>query len=494
MSSTSYTGTSSLGRVIPFPAYSSVRTSSATEVLHRFEVAAGLLERAMDFCAVAVAVLLACRIDVAWRGPFGTHYSNQAVTVAASGFGMLMVLLLESSGDYRPCLSLLAVRETERLLRVTLAGFLLGMPMLVAATRAVPRTAIALAGLLVPLALALEKWQTQRLIRAVRRLTGVTRKAVIVGTGALGRRIFSALLRSPKLGIDPVAFVQVNGPVWESAIFESSYQRKRQARVLAGPVTGKMLRQLEASVLILAAPEMSAEESVAVRSDADALGTVTYVLAEPFQEDTCVTEHVELDGVMLAYQSRRRERRLYAATKRALDVAVSAVSLLVTAPVWAAAAVAVKLNSPGPAIFRQKRVGRHGRVFEMFKFRSMYVDSAQYARSPVSAKDERITKVGRFLRHTCIDELPQLVNVLRGEMSLVGPRPEMPFIVAQYEAVHLQRLAVKPGITGLWQLSADRQSPIHENISYDLYYVRHRSVLIDVAILLHTVVFAFRGV
>ena len=102
--------------------------------------------------------------------------------------------------------------------------------------------------------------------------------------------------------------------------------------------------------------------------------------------------------------------------------------------------------------------------------------------------------MGRILRHTCIDELPQLLNVLRGEMSLVGPRPEMPFIVEQYEPVHRKRLAVKPGITGLWQLSADRMSPIHENISYDLYYVRHRSILMDVAILLHTLVFAFRGV
>ena len=111
-----------------------------------------------------------------------------------------------------------------------------------------------------------------------------------------------------------------------------------------------------------------------------------------------------------------------------------------------------------------------------------------------AGRDPRITPVGRFLRHTCIDELPQLLNVLRGEMSLVGPRPEMPFIVEQYEEIHRRRLAVKPGITGLWQLSADRSSPIHQNISYDLYYVRNRNLMMDVAILLHTCVFAFRGV
>ena len=131
----------------------------------------------------------------------------------------------------------------------------------------------------------------------------------------------------------------------------------------------------------------------------------------------------------------------------------------------------------------------------MYKFRSMYSDSNRYACSPKSGRDPRITPVGRFLRHTCIDELPQLLNVLRGEMSLVGPRPEMPFIVKQYEEIHRQRLAVKPGITGL--VAAQRRSlhsPIHQNISYDLYYVRNRNFMMDVAILLHTCVFAFRGV
>jgi lipopolysaccharide/colanic/teichoic acid biosynthesis glycosyltransferase len=221
---------------------------------------------------------------------------------------------------------------------------------------------------------------------------------------------------------------------------------------------------------------------------------VAYVLPAPFQDDDRETEYIELDGLMLAYRVKRRERLMYEAAKRALDAGIAAASLVLLAPILAAAAIAVKLTSPGPVIFRQKRVGLHGRIFEMYKFRTMHASSPTYARSPVNGRDPRITKVGRILRHTCIDELPQLVNVLRGEMSLVGPRPEMPFLVDMYEAVHLRRLAVKPGITGLWQLSADRMSPIHENISYDLYYARHRSFWMDAAILLHTVVFAFRGV
>jgi lipopolysaccharide/colanic/teichoic acid biosynthesis glycosyltransferase len=124
----------------------------------------------------------------------------------------------------------------------------------------------------------------------------------------------------------------------------------------------------------------------------------------------------------------------------------------------------------------------------------MYVDALKYALHPEDAEDPRITPVGRFLRRTSLDELPQLINVLRGEMSLVGPRPEMPFIVEQYDAHQRQRLDVIPGITGLWQLSADRAFLIHENIFYDLYYIRHRNFFMDIAVLVHTIAFAMKGV
>jgi lipopolysaccharide/colanic/teichoic acid biosynthesis glycosyltransferase len=122
------------------------------------------------------------------------------------------------------------------------------------------------------------------------------------------------------------------------------------------------------------------------------------------------------------------------------------------------------------------------------------VDAPAYAYSPKEGEDRRITRMGRWLRRTSIDELPQLLNVLRGEMALVGPRPEMPFIVKEYQQIHKQRLEVTPGITGLWQLSADRAFLIHENIHYDLYYIRYRNFFMDIAILMHTAVFAMRGV
>jgi lipopolysaccharide/colanic/teichoic acid biosynthesis glycosyltransferase len=183
----------------------------------------------------------------------------------------------------------------------------------------------------------------------------------------------------------------------------------------------------------------------------------------------------------------------YAVAKRTADVIVSSLLLLLLAPVLCLIAVLVWLDSPGPIFFIQKRVGRNGQLFDMYKFRSMHATAPRYGLSPTQSSDTRITSVGRFLRRTSLDELPQLINVFLGSMSLVGPRPEMPFIVRRYNSRQRQRLQVVPGITGLWQLSADRAFPIHENIHYDLSYIRNRSFFMDLAILLHTPLRALRG-
>jgi lipopolysaccharide/colanic/teichoic acid biosynthesis glycosyltransferase len=130
----------------------------------------------------------------------------------------------------------------------------------------------------------------------------------------------------------------------------------------------------------------------------------------------------------------------------------------------------------------------------MFKFRTMHATEPAYALKPAHTRDPRITAIGRWLRRTSLDELPQLLNVLVGHMSLVGPRPEMPFVVEQYTELQRERLKAKPGITGLWQLSADRRVPIHENMDYDLYYINEQSFLLDIVILIQTFFFAFRGI
>jgi lipopolysaccharide/colanic/teichoic acid biosynthesis glycosyltransferase len=187
-------------------------------------------------------------------------------------------------------------------------------------------------------------------------------------------------------------------------------------------------------------------------------------------------------------------RPWYSAAKRAADTVISLFLLILLLPLFALTAAAVRFDSSGPAFFRQRRIGKDERVFLMWKFRSMYTNTPRYATSPASNQDPRLTRIGRLIRRVSVDELPQLINVLRGEMSLVGPRPEMPFIVDGYTAIERQRLAVKPGITGLWQVSPARALPIHENLQYDLHYIQNQNLLLDGMILIRTVAAVIRGV
>ena len=184
----------------------------------------------------------------------------------------------------------------------------------------------------------------------------------------------------------------------------------------------------------------------------------------------------------------------YRIVKRVCDIAGSLVLLTLLLPLLPLVGLLVKIDSPGPVLFRQRRIGRSGKEFLLWKFRSMRIDAPPYASSPTSDMDWRLTRAGRIMRRVSIDELPQLINVLKGEMSLVGPRPEMPFIVDRYTATERERLAAKPGITGLWQVSPARAHPIHENLQYDLHYIRHQNLVLDGAILLRTIFAVIQGV
>jgi lipopolysaccharide/colanic/teichoic acid biosynthesis glycosyltransferase len=173
--------------------------------------------------------------------------------------------------------------------------------------------------------------------------------------------------------------------------------------------------------------------------------------------------------------------------RRALDVLVSALALALSSPLLLAAMLAIRLESPGPVIYRQRRAGRGGRPFDVLKLRTM-VDGAEHigAGLAVNANDSRITRVGAFLRRSSLDELPNLLNVLRGEMTLIGPRPTLPAQVEQYTERQRGRLAVKPGITGWAQVNGRASLPWSERIELDLYYVEHRSLSLDLRILLRT--------
>ena len=180
--------------------------------------------------------------------------------------------------------------------------------------------------------------------------------------------------------------------------------------------------------------------------------------------------------------------------RRGVDIVLSALALLLSAPALVLAAVAIRRESPGAVIYRQRRIGLDGRPFDVLKLRTM-VHGAEHIGPglAINENDSRITRVGAFLRRTSLDEVPNLVNVLRGEMSLIGPRPTLPLQVEQYTERQRGRLALRPGITGWAQVNGRASLPWSERIELDLYYIEHRSLALDLKILWRTAALVLGG-
>lgn len=184
-----------------------------------------------------------------------------------------------------------------------------------------------------------------------------------------------------------------------------------------------------------------------------------------------------------------RRRLIYLKEKRFLDVVVSSIGVVLILPVVPIISIAIKLDSKGPVIFKQERLGKNGKVFEIYKFRSM-VDGAENMGTPYTVEgDSRITKVGHFIRDTSIDELPQFVNILKGDMSLIGPRPLMPndpYSYEEYSKENLKRFEVRPGLTGLAQINGRKNLDLKKQFEYDVKYVELISFSLDFRIFLKT--------
>jgi exopolysaccharide biosynthesis polyprenyl glycosylphosphotransferase len=201
-------------------------------------------------------------------------------------------------------------------------------------------------------------------------------------------------------------------------------------------------------------------------------------------------------------QIERKENNLYEVSKRALDVIASFLGLVILSPILLIVAILIKLESKGPAIFSQSRIGLNGKEFKMYKFRSM-VQNAEELKEKLAKQNEmsgpmfkikndpRVTKVGKFIRKTSIDELPQLLNILKGDMTLVGPRPSLPREVEKFESWMLKRLEVKPGLTCYWQVSGRNNIDFYDWMKLDLKYVNDMSFWLDIKLIFKTVAVLF---
>ncbi len=314
------------------------------------------------------------------------------------------------------------------------------------------------------------------------------KNVVIVGAGSLGRRIMQSMVAQPDLGYRVVGFVD--------DVRREDIGRFRALGPLAS--TSEVVGRHDVDEVIIALPAVSHQEVVRIIRHC-ASHNVQFRLVPDFYELSLDRVGVDyLHGIPLIGLREPSLSGWKRLTKRAVDVAVALVALALLSPVMLVVALAIKVDSPGPVVFRQQRVGRGGRQFSFYKFRSMRADAEDAfwrlvemneVKGPIFKirQDPRTTRVGRVIRRTSIDELPQLFNVLKGDMSLVGPRPPIPHEVERYEDWHRKRLQVSPGITGLWQVSGRSQLTFDEMVLLDLWYIDNWSLMLDLQIIARTI-------
>ncbi|MFN8476130.1 MAG: undecaprenyl-phosphate glucose phosphotransferase [Anaerolineae bacterium] len=318
-----------------------------------------------------------------------------------------------------------------------------------------------------------------------------TDRLLIVGAGEVGMAIMRSIVAQPEMGYQIIGYLD-DAP------------DKQEGAIGRFPALGKVcdirrvLVEQNVNDVIVTLP-MSARDAITSVVDASEDAHVRVrIVPDMFQLQLNQVHIDSISGIPLLGVRESTIRGWNRAFKRGLDVAIAAMTLIITSPITLLVALAIRLDSPGPVLFRQTRVGLYGRPFTLYKFRSMRVDAEQQlmqlkeqneASGPLfkMRNDPRQTRVGRFIRRTSLDELPQLLNVLNGDMSLVGPRPPIPREVEQYDEWHRRRLDVAPGLTGLWQVSGRSQLTFDEMVMLDLYYAENWSLLLDLKILLRTI-------
>lgn len=446
----------------------------------------------LSICAGSGAAL------VLYKALGGVHLGNEFLNFLAfsTQYTIAFILFGKIHSLYNYKHNLLKIRDTAGILRVSAFCFLLLSVESLFSQIRIPRLLLVLSCALITLFVLFEKHAVRKVFARWKAKEAGERQVLILGSGVEARRLFSFLLNSPDLRLQPVAFFEEQRSDGPRIVYTHDYKFKDHAMVYSGQLDIEILQRLNISEIFMADPALTPTRLAEIAHVASQHNAALSFVA-PIQVPgigTPVNFRV-MDGLFVTSYSGPHESSFgYVVAKRMLDIIVCVCMFAASFPVWIFAALWVKMSSEGPVFFEQERIGFNGVPFKMLKFRSMYITAPKYGRSPEDSHDPRITPAGRFLRKTSLDELPQLINVLLGHMSLVGPRPEMPYVVSGYTLHEKQRLEVPQGLTGMWQLSADRKYAIHQSIEYDLYYIENRGIFLDLAILLHTAAFAMKGV
>jgi exopolysaccharide biosynthesis polyprenyl glycosylphosphotransferase len=451
---------------------------------------------AIQVCADAITIVLSflagyglwqligpiIAIDLYEPESLSRYYSFVGVTLITTLVG------LEVHGLYQPHRSLMNVREFELILKTWGKACLFTLGILFLAQQLYfSRGVFVLTWSCLLVFMLVQRYGFFKFNNYLRRKGFVETTVLIYGAGVVGRKLMEKFKQSPKLGYHVAGFIDDDSTLAGSAVLG--------AEVLGGFSNLRdTIQATGASKLFIALPQVPSKVVVDIMNVCRETECEFQIVPSLYDIVIQRVKVTEVEGIPLIGVTEPKYSFKTQVAKRCFDLIAATLLIIMLSPVLLGIALAVKFTSKGPIFFVQKRVGQKGRRFRFIKFRSMKVDSPVYAITPQDKLDPRITPVGRFLRRSSLDELPQLFNVIKGDMSLVGPRPEMPFIVDQYNDLHRQRLNVKPGITGLWQISADRKIAIHENMDYDIYYINNQSLLLDLVILAKTVTSCLKGV
>lgn len=449
----------------------------------------------VDFAVLFSAILSAYYIYKLLGMGRQDRYSMPGFLFAAIAVSCTTILVLMLSGAYEKHSSLLNVEETNRFIKgITFSALLISVAIVFSKIQ-LSRYVLALSYVFSVVFIVIEKLLFYHFLPKSRSFWWINRRVLIYGAGVLGQSIFRAIANSPKLDIRAVGFVDDNVLLSHKEYHSSTYgQNGSSLGVLGtGADLSALIERHAVDEVIVAISNIKDDKLVRIRNHALSSNAGISFVPNLHRNLLHRMKIQTIGQIPLVQEEECAAYSLYDAAKRVMDISLAVFLLLLGLPLWLMIAAAIKLDSEGTIIFSQVRVGKNGRRFNMLKFRSMRAEAAPYAVSPKSSADERITRVGKWLRRSSLDELPQIINIIRGDMSFVGPRPEMPFIAERYTELEGERLRVLPGITGLWQLSGDRNKAIHENIDYDLYYITHRSLFLDIAIMIETCFFACRG-
>ncbi len=315
-------------------------------------------------------------------------------------------------------------------------------------------------------------------------------RLLIVGSGRLGKMVMQHITASPHLGYSIVGFLHdLNEPPGDFGRFK-----------MLGTINdiGLVIRSMQVDEVIIALPSTMHQHAIRSVKLCERLGTSFKLIPDVYELNLSRIDMEAIEGIPLIGIKQVSLNTVQRLTTRLIDIIVSALVLLLGSPLWICLALAVRFSSPGPIIYKQIRIGLNGQPFPFYKFRTMYKDADQRlaqllgqneAKGPLfkMKADPRRTPLGKFLRRTSLDEIPQLFSILKGDMSLVGPRAAVPREVAQYEEWQKGRLAIKPGLTGLWQVRGRSDLSFDEGVLMDLYYIENWSLRLYLQILLRTI-------